>query len=465
MRIQPNGAKVKDMQRVSQILIACAALSAVFNLGVPRPAVAQDDLPIVAVFDIQSQSKKFKKRFVRKLTAQLRVKLAETKKLIIVDRGEQERELKLLLIEQQKASYKACVDEACQIPLGKMLAANQLLRTRISRFGKTYVLSSELIDIGTGGSADGATVKTDGTEDGMLAAVEFLARKLTGTGPLEGGSGETVILGAAGFEGLSTSGGEAGGKDGIVRFTSAPSGLKVWIDGRQLSGVTPLEDFVKLGKRKVRVGGSERYVDYEGKQKLRKNMNISVRLEPIVTDVVVVVRDSKDALVRNVPIELDGRVVARAPARLSRVLVGTHTLRTTTTYGTSTEQRIELKKGKEARIKLVVLDLTDHNKKLEAVRKRAEAVARDQRCAKAQKRLKSLRKSVKNTKKREMYCSRMQLDDCHRAYANGGRVNCTGVERRYNKCANQFSKRKRDDLRKSEDKISKLYSDNRDCRL
>jgi len=453
------------MQHSIRAIIAGAALSAIFSGGTPRQAMAQDALPVVAVFDIQSQSKRFKARFVRKLTDQFRVKLAETKKLIIVDRGEQERELKALLVEQQKASYKACIDEACQIPLGKMLAANQLLRTRISRFGKTYVLSSEILDVATGGSSNAATVKVDGTEDGMLAAVEILAGKLTGTGPLEGGSGETVMVGAAGFEGLTASGGEAGGKDGIVRFTSAPSGLKVWIDGRQLSGVTPLEDFVKLGRRTVRVGGSNRYVDYNGKQKLRRNMHISVRLEPIVTDLVVVVRDSKGALVRNVPIELDGRVVAKAPARLSRVLVGAHTLRTQTSYGATTEQRIELKKGAEARVKLAVSDLTDHNAKLEAARLRAEAVARDKRCRQVKKSINSLRKSIKRTKKREMYCSRMQLDDCHRAFANGARVNCSGAERSYSKCTQQFSKRKRGDLRRSEDSISKLYAKNRDCKF
>lgn len=430
-------------------------------------AASADRPPVVAVFDIDMRSKRFKKKFARQLTDQFRVKLAETKKMIIVDRSEQERELKQLLNESRKASYKACVDEACQIPLGKQLAANQLLRTRASRFGKTFVLSSELIDVATGGSSGAATVKTDGTEGGMLAAVELLAGKLTGTGPLEGGAGETVLVGSAGFEGLSTSGGEAGGKDGIVRFVSKPAGMKVWVNGRQLSGQTPLEDFLKLGKAKVKVGGSKQYKDYSSRLTLKKNMNVTVKLEPIVGDIVVVVRDSKGGLVRGMPVHLDGKKVAKAPVRLSRVLVGQHTIRTETPYGAEATNNVQVKDGADARVELVVLDKADHEKKIADAKKRKEEQERAERCRKAKDRVRSYWKQHDKMERKgpKYYCFRTALDDCRRAEANGGRVNCSGAQRQYDKCRNNTYKRWQKSLESKRKAVEDIKKKNKDCRF
>ena len=317
------------------------------------PAEAQ---PVVAVFDIHDETNK--QQLARRLTDQLRVELASTKKLIIIDKGEQEAQVKKLLKEQKTASYQPCVDDACQIPLGKELAANQILRTRLVRFGKSYRLSSELIDVATGGSAGGASVDTDGTDQGLLRGVELLARRITGTGPLEGGSGETVVLGGGEGGTIRATGGEGDLEDGIVRFESDPPGLAVSVDGKRLPGVTPFEDFIALGKRNVRVAGvgdnSSRFKPHEASMVLKAGMTLSVRLEEITGEVVVVARDERGQLVRNVPIHLDGKLVAKAPVRLRGISFGSHEVRLQSEHGAIATKSVSIRSPEAVRIDLVV---------------------------------------------------------------------------------------------------------------
>lgn len=78
--------------------------------------------------------------------SQLRVNLAK-EGLRTVDRGAQEAALKAQVTALQAESFRECYDEACQVDLGKALAASHLLRSRVARFGSRCVLSGELIDL------------------------------------------------------------------------------------------------------------------------------------------------------------------------------------------------------------------------------------------------------------------------------------------------------------------------------
>jgi hypothetical protein len=130
--------------------------------------------PIVAVFEIADDTGRSKK-LVAGLTDYLRVKLAESAELKVVDKGEQEAELKKLIRAEKWKSYRACVDESCQIPIGKELAADKILRGKLNRFGKSFVLAVEMIDLASGASIGGASDKSDGTEESLLASVERVA--------------------------------------------------------------------------------------------------------------------------------------------------------------------------------------------------------------------------------------------------------------------------------------------------
>lgn len=158
---------------------AALVLAALFC---PIGARAQGSVPVVAVFEIEDSTKR-DKRVMNALTDYFRVKLAESGAFKVVDKGEQEAQLKRLIKEEKKNSYKTCVDESCQIPLGKELAADKILRGKLNRFGKAFVLSAELIDLATGASAGAASDKSDGTEEGLMGSVERIAAQMVNGRP------------------------------------------------------------------------------------------------------------------------------------------------------------------------------------------------------------------------------------------------------------------------------------------
>lgn len=156
--------------------LALAILLSAFS---GKHARADDHPPVIAVFEIEDATKRPKK-LPAALTDYFRVKLAETRVVKVVDKGDQEQQLKKLIKAERKSSYKTCVDESCQIPLGKELAADKILRAKITRFGRSFVLAAELIDLASGASAGAASDKNDGTEEGLMASVENIAKQLTG---------------------------------------------------------------------------------------------------------------------------------------------------------------------------------------------------------------------------------------------------------------------------------------------
>jgi hypothetical protein len=158
-----------------------AAILILVALSVPafrRARAETPRAPVVAVFEIEDATKR-PKRLVVSLTDYLRVKLAEGRAVKVVDKGDQEAQLKKLIRSEKKNSYKSCMDQSCQVPLGKELAADKILRGKLTRFGKSYVIAVEMIDLASGASAGAASEKSDGTEEQLMASVEKLAQTIT----------------------------------------------------------------------------------------------------------------------------------------------------------------------------------------------------------------------------------------------------------------------------------------------
>ena len=154
---------------------------------VPAPieaAAASADPPeeqlewIVAVMEVSATGQAGPEPELRSaLTEQLRVYLA-THRVRVVDRGAQEAALAQLLAEEKRRSYDPCVDAACQVPLGKALAATHLLRTGIARFGSTCATNGELIELKTEVAVAAASTRSDCSEEGFLDAASRLADQL-----------------------------------------------------------------------------------------------------------------------------------------------------------------------------------------------------------------------------------------------------------------------------------------------
>lgn len=143
---------------------------------------AQREAWVVAVMNIMDTQAADPERetdevLLRSLSDQVRIDIAR-RGVRVVDRGQQERVLAEMVEEAKADSYKECYDTSCQVPLGKALAASHLLRSQIARFGKTCVLSGEMIDLAREVTVAAASVRADCSEEGFLEASESLTTNL-----------------------------------------------------------------------------------------------------------------------------------------------------------------------------------------------------------------------------------------------------------------------------------------------
>ena len=86
--------------------------------------------------------------------------------------------MKSLVQEEKARSYKSCVDQSCQIPLGKALAASHLMRSTIARFGTQCATNGELIDLRSEVTVAAGSARSSCDEEDLLYAVETLAEQL-----------------------------------------------------------------------------------------------------------------------------------------------------------------------------------------------------------------------------------------------------------------------------------------------
>src|SRR5262245_60177125 len=96
--------------------------------------------PVVAVFEIADPTvkKKADLETIHQLTEYLSGQIAEGGRYRVVPSDDLHR----LLLEQKKDSFSSCFDEACQIEIGKALAAEKSLSTQIIHLGSSCIFKS-----------------------------------------------------------------------------------------------------------------------------------------------------------------------------------------------------------------------------------------------------------------------------------------------------------------------------------
>src|SRR5262249_55727435 len=92
----------------------------------------------------------------------------------IVPRGE----IRERLTSAKAESYRACYDDACQIELGKALAASKVVATRGRRVAAQRVLAGYLFDWAREATDATATARCECSEDGVLAGIEEAVKQL-----------------------------------------------------------------------------------------------------------------------------------------------------------------------------------------------------------------------------------------------------------------------------------------------
>ena len=138
---------------------------------------AEEPPPVVAVFEIENRGSPLSKDELIALTDYLGTKLGERGKYQIIPR----QEIRKRLVEQKKASFKACYDQSCQIEVGREMAAQFTVSASISKVGKTCIITSAMYDLRKAATHKTGTAKGPCTADDLLTAVEQIAAKLEGS--------------------------------------------------------------------------------------------------------------------------------------------------------------------------------------------------------------------------------------------------------------------------------------------
>jgi hypothetical protein len=136
------------------------------------PAQAQDR-PILAVFDIEDRGANLETEALANLSEYLSIKLVECGYQVIPN-----AQIKELLVAEKKNSYRECYDQTCQVALGRELAAQKMLSSRLLKIGTGCKLTSALYDLSRSAAEQAASASSECGEEALIAPIEEIAAQL-----------------------------------------------------------------------------------------------------------------------------------------------------------------------------------------------------------------------------------------------------------------------------------------------
>ncbi|MBI4814609.1 MAG: hypothetical protein HY791_00015 [Deltaproteobacteria bacterium] len=139
-----------------------------------RPAQKPRHPDIVAIFDIEDLSKRFGSEICTQLTEYLTTRASRELGWRVIPRSLVRESLR----DQKSDSYRPCYDESCQIELGKALAAQKTLATKVIQIGTTCALIATVYDLKTEASEQTASVRSECESDALVSAVDALIADL-----------------------------------------------------------------------------------------------------------------------------------------------------------------------------------------------------------------------------------------------------------------------------------------------
>jgi len=131
--------------------------------------------PIVAVFDLETGNLKLSGQVVGALADFMSAELASSGVYSVVPRDQ----VKQRMLQQKKKSYRKCFDENCQIEIGRELAAQKSLSSKVIRLGKKCVVTLTLFDLRKSTTERAVTSKGACSEEALLQTLEKAVADLT----------------------------------------------------------------------------------------------------------------------------------------------------------------------------------------------------------------------------------------------------------------------------------------------
>lgn len=163
-----------------------ATACAIATLSGPGARAQTEEQRRVAVMSIENRvSGELPERLLDDLSEALRIEVARSGRYIVIDKSRQSEVLRRMVKESKKESYAECYDTSCQIPLGRALSADTILRASLTRLGATYLLNLEMIDLatealvpGTAASVEVEAEPKSGREERLLEGVRRAVRQV-----------------------------------------------------------------------------------------------------------------------------------------------------------------------------------------------------------------------------------------------------------------------------------------------
>ena len=150
------------------------ARPAVTAATTPPPAVKAKPVALIAVFDIETKGTTIPPDVLDRMTVYLVAQLTATQRFQVIPRDQ----LKKRLRAQKRDSRKRCYDRACQIEIGRELAAQKTLATKLLRLGSKCLLTASVYDLRRAVADQAASVKGACSEDGIVNSIEALTKRL-----------------------------------------------------------------------------------------------------------------------------------------------------------------------------------------------------------------------------------------------------------------------------------------------
>ena len=131
------------------------------------------DQPVVAVFEVENAAQ-LGASDVSSLTDLISALIAASGAYKVAPGSE----LKKALKAKKAESLSSCYDEACQIEIGKEVAAAKSLSTKLSRVGDQCLVTMQLFDLREGASGKGSTSRAGCDAKALLSSVEKATKEL-----------------------------------------------------------------------------------------------------------------------------------------------------------------------------------------------------------------------------------------------------------------------------------------------
>lgn len=161
--------------RRSMSPVGAALLLLIFVFAMPTAPAAEEKRYKLAVMEIEDRSGKFSKEVLGNATEYLRSKMVSSNKYVVISKDRQQKEM---IKGEKKESHKECYDQSCRIQLGQALSADTVLAGSITKFGGTFTLTVEIIDLAKEATIQGAEAEFENMEKGLKTAIEEIAEQL-----------------------------------------------------------------------------------------------------------------------------------------------------------------------------------------------------------------------------------------------------------------------------------------------